>query len=205
MLAFFLLHLGHCCDRSTNMHLNTQHCFLLDGKAMLPVSSTPRFFLPVQYVDDNESKCCSCHPRKAHSYVLNRSHNHHCRSTLLDAQVSVDKNKRSAHGIERENNDEDVEEICSCAYRSITNLPDDDCPNDKLSARRLVTAKRRNNNGCKHETTGQRLIHHANDGTESWSNAAIDGFVFQVQRLAGNDQQTQSSIHSRDTGLRPRV
>ena len=170
-MLFFFYFISALAVRSTNMNLNAHHCFLLDGKAILPVSGPPRFFLPVQYIDDNESKCCSCHPREARSYVLNRSHNHHCRRTLLYGQVRVDKNNGSAHAVERENNADDDAEICSCAYRSITNLPDDNYLNDKISARRLVTAKRRNNNDCKREASGQRMIHHANDGTE-WRSKA---------------------------------
>ncbi|CAF0920184.1 unnamed protein product [Rotaria sp. Silwood1] len=45
-----------------------QHCFLLDGKAILPIDNNHQLFIPLKIINTTGNKYCSCCQKKCRSH-----------------------------------------------------------------------------------------------------------------------------------------
>jgi hypothetical protein len=105
------------------MNSNAQHCFLLDGKTIFPITDNHHVVVPLKVLHDNENKYYSCH----------RSHNCHCQYAI-DKEVKAINNNKHCQIEEKD--------FCLCSFQSI----EDRHLNNKNANRKILIGKRKNKN-----------------------------------------------------------
>ncbi|CAF2429143.1 unnamed protein product [Rotaria sp. Silwood2] len=73
-----------------DMNAKVQHCFLLDGKTILPIDYNHQLFIPIKILNTTENKYCSCYQKQYRSH----SCSHYC-------QQSLDENIKTTNIAER--------------------------------------------------------------------------------------------------------
>ncbi|CAF0896055.1 unnamed protein product [Adineta steineri] len=120
----------------------TQHCFLLDGKAIFPIDHNHQLFIPLKLINNIKNKYCSCYQSHSQSYLFKYHHslnNKHC-------QV-------------------DEKDFSSCSVESIRKLFEDKYFKQNKSLHKIMFSKRKNS---KHDRFNKQMNN--NNNTETCSN-----------------------------------
>jgi hypothetical protein len=102
------------------MNQNSQHCFLLDGKTILPINHNHQFFASLKKL---ENKYCSCYQKNYRSY---------CQHSSNDKLKANNNNKQ--------------EDLCSCSLQSIEKLSEDKYRKIAIAKRNICKHQQINNN-----------------------------------------------------------
>lgn len=114
-------------NQSLNMNQHFQHCFLLDGKTILPIDRNDQLFISTKKLNKIENKYCSCYQRKYRSHLSNEK-----------LKTNINNNKHDQIN---------QEDLCSCSLQSIEKLSED-------KHRKFPIAKQ---STCKHHYSDQQI------------------------------------------------
>ncbi|CAF0918904.1 unnamed protein product [Rotaria sordida] len=163
-----------------DMNQKAQHCFLLDGKTILPINYNYQLFIPLKILNTTENKYCSCCQKKYQSHLFD-----HYR------QQSLDENIKTTNIAERYQ-----ETLCSRSLQSITKLSEKKCFNKKISSSKIAIVKP---NECKYYQSVQQINNNKNNIETCMLNKLINNSYLKNYSLHFTDLITPHMKPSMDS------